>query len=842
MPGFLSSGWPLAALRLVLLGAGAAVLWEMAARIGAGFLPDRGKRDIPGSLTVFGVGLLLGWPALGFTFLGLSLVGLFYPPLIVLGAVALLASSRAFRERRSFLLSAARGWGSLGWPALVALVAVAFPLVPHMLVPEVEQDVYAYHLGAPWQFLLTHRVQLECVYMDFHLPLTLEMTFALPLVIGYERLCRWLVLSFFVAASSVWAALCLKEGRRTAAWLGPLVALSTAHLLWLLTRSKNDVAAAAFFVAGALLQRGRPGLTGALLFGLGAAVKPVFAPLAVVWWIFNPPPAPLRKWWRDVAVLAALFLLPVSVWWVKTWLATGNPVYPLATGLFPTFDWDARNAAAYRIYIQPLLPTNLRGFLDLPSAFLDNLGDKSLLLPLALPAVLLLGRWKRASWACVAGGMAILAAGKFSRFMLPATWLFCLVAAREATFLAPRWRVAAVALASAYSFAHAATNPLLRPLPWENAAAPFHYALADELETFGEKVGDLAALKAQRVITMGEMRSYRVPARVIFTGMLGQTPLIWKTVRESRTERDLDRRFRQMGRPLLLHNLIGSIWKGSRYWVFEWDERMLKLYHSWFRSRMEVAAAPRRSDTGVGCYYVYRFLPGPRSGPPPPAAGYFLPGAESAWVKALAYRAAKDYPSAISELKGILRIVPALGMVESELGFIYYLAKKYPEAIKTLKPIYESRVLDSKNFLIYGLALAEAGYFDAADRVLVQSSKYYPMAWEYIQADRGEFFRKRAEKELAGSNWGAAERRAVLAWEHLKSLPPSAFPEVEASRKHNLALTLGLRGDLARRRGRAVEAAGFYREALGLQPDAPQAAEWQRRLDETAGGSRGKAF
>lgn len=246
---------------------------------------------------------------------------------------------------------------------------------------------------------------------------------------------------------------------------------------------------------------------------------------------------------------------------------------------------------------------------------------------------------------------------------------------------------------------------------------------------------------------------------------------------------------------------------------------------------MEVAAAPRRSDTGVGCYYVYRFLPGSRSGPPPPAASYFLPGAEGSWAAALACRARGDYPAAIREFNRLLAVMPDLGILRSELGFVQYLAGRFREAARTLEPLYASRVLDSKNFLVYGLARAEAGDFDAADRILSESAGYYPMSHEFIEVDRGEYFRKAAEAAVARGNPAEARRRVMRAWRHLKALPPSAVPDVEASRRLNLALILGLRGDLAFRSGSEAEAAGFYREALGLKPEVPQASIWRRRLE-----------
>ena len=78
--------------RLLALCGLTVLLSEMAARSGAGLLPfvRRPSPHVMGrALERFGLGLLVGWAVLGFTYLGLALAGLFSPLALVAGGAGL---------------------------------------------------------------------------------------------------------------------------------------------------------------------------------------------------------------------------------------------------------------------------------------------------------------------------------------------------------------------------------------------------------------------------------------------------------------------------------------------------------------------------------------------------------------------------------------------------------------------------------------------------------------------------------------------------------------------------------------------------------------------------------
>jgi len=51
--------------------------------------------------------------------------------------------------------------------------------------------------------------------------------------------------------------------------------------------------------------------------------------------------------WRAVAIFAAVGLLVASPWYIKSWVITGNPVYPFAYSIFGGEQWSAQQAQWY---------------------------------------------------------------------------------------------------------------------------------------------------------------------------------------------------------------------------------------------------------------------------------------------------------------------------------------------------------------------------------------------------------------------------------------------------------------------------------------------------------------
>jgi len=281
--------------------------------------------------------LLLGFALLGAWYFGLALAGLFTAPVVLVSFVGVLVLRgpltwwRELRSWRPAWPAAKAGWVWLGCtPVLLVLVL--------MLVPDTEVDVYAYHLAAPEKFLRLHKFSAEGISMLFHTsPMTAELVYALAVVLRLDALPHFIQALPFLAALALLVGWCARTGGHAAGWL-TLVGVATFALVEMqLVIAKNDLAAAAYPLAGAVcLARGLFGGSGgwvlisAVLFGCGAAVKlNGFALLGLAFvGLVGGRVGRGHRGVRLPLVWLGLAVVPILPWLLKSWAMCGDPVWP----------------------------------------------------------------------------------------------------------------------------------------------------------------------------------------------------------------------------------------------------------------------------------------------------------------------------------------------------------------------------------------------------------------------------------------------------------------------------------------------------------------------------------
>ncbi len=838
--------------RLLVLVGLTALLSEAAARIGAGVLPLIYRRSTSRlatgvALERFGLGLLLGWAALGIAYLGLALAGLFTPLALAGCALALLCGSRAMWEPRLLLATAAAEGRSLGGGLAVLVLGLA-PAVLFMLLPEGEHDVWVYHLGVPWQYLQAGRAVLEHVQMRYHYPLTFEMAFALPLIAGDDRLAKGMVISCFVAASAVFAARCLKAGRPVLAWLGPLLVLSSTsdQMQVLIMMCKSDVPAASLFVTGAMLQLAGAWAPGAFLLGLCVASKLVYGPVVAVWSLFFLPS--LKKSptgglyldtinWKRLIWWAALLVLPLMPWMVKSWLATGNPVYPFATGIFPSLEWAEPNREAFELYRVTNLPGGVSPRGHLPAAWFTYLKENHLLLLLFLPGLLLLSRHRRAAWACTVGQVVILGTALFGRYFLPSAWLLYLLIAEEAGRLPSRLKTAAAAALAAYALLSIGLAPETTRLKWKNLFAPWPQVLQRSFTTLLEVEQILAppgtpavswwpkAPRPPRVLSIGEWRTYRFPGRLLFNGMYGETPLVWKVTKESRDLTELSKKFWQLGARRVLYNYVTVDWAALRYGSFPWDRRSLRLYVEFCKRHLKILGRTERCDYVNGGFYVYEILRRPLL--PPPSAIWFAPGTDSMYGPGIRAENRRHLEVALREYLAAFELLPDVGQAWNRVGHAYTLLNDQPNALRYLRKFGEAGMMDAMNLLDFGAAAVRVRELDLAERVLADAYVRYPHHRHIVLINQGFWNGQKAFQEFVGKRIDAAEKYVELGLQVMANVPEEVDPANEPARRAALAYLLGIKAEVHLVRGERNLAAKWFAQAAQLDSEVPMAPRWR---------------
>lgn len=292
--------------------------------------------------------------------------------------------------------------------AVIAMTLFCAAMLLGALLPPTDFDVKAYHLTGPKEYFLNGRITFleHNVYTNF--PFLTEMLCLLGMVLRQDwfrgALAGQAVLMGFAPLAAL-ALFC--AGRRcfgsTVGWLAATIYLSTPWTYRLAIIAYVEGALSCylfltlFVVVLALEQRSlRMFVVAGLLAGSAMACKypglvSVVIPMGLavgvgVWRQRSPlsPRAGVASFARHAITLKALIAFGVGIaitigpWLLKNLVETGNPVYPLAYGLFGGRDWDAASHAKWRAGHSP----KTYAMSDLAEKFIDVTAKADWLSPL----------------------------------------------------------------------------------------------------------------------------------------------------------------------------------------------------------------------------------------------------------------------------------------------------------------------------------------------------------------------------------------------------------------------------------------------------------------------------
>jgi hypothetical protein len=298
------------------------------------------------------VDYLMGTVVLGLATLIVGKIGLPNPWII---RAALLATAAAG-------VFAAKPWrwprGRLDAHAAVAIAIVA-PFVLLMLLgsmlPAIDFDVLEYHLQAPKEYYQAGRISFLPHNVYANMPFGVEMLHLL----GMEVMADWwwgglagqlLVALFGLAAAVLIASTAARLGSWKAGCLAAVVYLTTpwvyrlgviayvegplcgfqAALLWAYVRGRTepDLAPARSWA-----------LIGFLAGGATACKYTAILPSVLPFGVLSVVESWRLRSWRPAVAYVAGWTAVMAPWMAKNVIDTGNPVYPLAYGIFGGRDW-----------------------------------------------------------------------------------------------------------------------------------------------------------------------------------------------------------------------------------------------------------------------------------------------------------------------------------------------------------------------------------------------------------------------------------------------------------------------------------------------------------------------
>jgi hypothetical protein len=249
------------------------------------------------------------------------------------------------------------------------------------LAPEREYDALWYHLEYPRQYLAQGRlVDLPWDYVSLY-PMTWELWFGYGLVFGGQTAATLLHYACLPLISLVVFLTARRFVHSASPWLAVALFVTIPTVLWEASTAYIDLALA-LYVSLALYAllcylEGRQTqwlLLGAVNLGLALASKHLsLIPFGLAGFGLV---AALRRQglgWKSVllpaAALGVLAMLPALPWYLRSYLASGNPVFPELYWLFgaPAERWDAHTQAGLQNFLDQFgRPFSLWNILTLP--------------------------------------------------------------------------------------------------------------------------------------------------------------------------------------------------------------------------------------------------------------------------------------------------------------------------------------------------------------------------------------------------------------------------------------------------------------------------------------------
>jgi hypothetical protein len=315
-----------------------------------------------GDLVVYSVGLGLG--ELSLLVLLLAVGGLLYSWmawLLLICGLCLFGYQICRADVISRIIHAFPRWESLSIPSLfnlfLLLVIVSsffYSFIAYAMVPPMSWDEISYHLAIPKIYVQHHRI-IYIPYIAYsNMPFTMEMLYTLALLLGSDILPHLLTLTTSLLTGGALVLFSRKYLHRQVGLLAATLYFNMQMIKRLSGVALVDVPLGLFsFLAvctfwGWLEKREIPWLLlSAMLSGFAASTKLTGAAIPLILTAILVFDGLVRRGTQFRVVVEQAFLyglisfLVVGPWYLKSYLYTGNPIWPFGYDVFGGRDWDS---------------------------------------------------------------------------------------------------------------------------------------------------------------------------------------------------------------------------------------------------------------------------------------------------------------------------------------------------------------------------------------------------------------------------------------------------------------------------------------------------------------------
>ena len=322
------------------------------------------KSDNPLESSIFGLGIGLG--VLSYLVLAVGLLGILYWWVIV--GIAVIMAVFSIREIADILSSIVQGIRdnakskmqiSTGMITLSAVALGSLAMIAALAPPSgLDWDGLAYHLAIPKIYLAHHKI----IYVPFmshsNFPFLTEMLYTIGLSLGSTALAKLFHFTMYIATATALYSLCRRYISPLAGGVSAILFMSIPVVLYEAGIAYADLTMGLYVTLAvyAILNWERTEQTPwivvcGLMCGFALGTKVLAAvPIAVlcVWVLIACGRS--SGWGRGfklALMLGGVSLLVGSPWYIKSFVYTGNPVYPFLYSIFGGKYWSAQAAQAY---------------------------------------------------------------------------------------------------------------------------------------------------------------------------------------------------------------------------------------------------------------------------------------------------------------------------------------------------------------------------------------------------------------------------------------------------------------------------------------------------------------
>lgn len=254
-------------------------------------------------------------------------------------------------ERKTFAIIAAY--------ALLTVLALA-TLIPALTPPAMSDwDSLAYHLAVPRLYLDHCGIYNITIMSHANFPFLMEMLYIPAIGLGVPEAARTINCLMAMLMVAAIALLTKRHFGQKAALTAALGFAGMPIVLFLATTAYIDLATALFAILSIHLllnylgTADRRWLIGcALASGFAASTKMTglaVIPLVFIWLIADRCTASRKCEWKVGLIFLSFSLAVCSPWYIKTFIYTGNPVYPFFYGIFGGRGWSSELAKHYTV-------------------------------------------------------------------------------------------------------------------------------------------------------------------------------------------------------------------------------------------------------------------------------------------------------------------------------------------------------------------------------------------------------------------------------------------------------------------------------------------------------------